>query len=445
MEKFDVFVLGTGTAGQLVAKRCAKDGLKVGIIDVRNYGGTCSQRGCDPKKLMLASSEAYQFAKDMEGDGISHSPTVDWNAAYNYARRYRKNIPENTVNNLEEEGITCYCGQATFLDKNTLQFNDQKIEAEKIVIATGRRPRDLEVEGAEHLKLSEHFFEMEEMPKSIIFIGAGYIAGEFSHMAARAGAKCTVLERSDSYLNNFEQGIVKYMDPVNNKLGIDIITNAEVKSVEKGDDELTVVYDKDGETKRKSASVVFNTSGRVPSLDGMFEKGFELTLEGGAIKVNEFMQSVDYDHIYACGDVSSHSLPLTPLSSTEAAVAATNVRGGNRKIETPPVPSVIFTIPQIANVGLTEERVKEEGYEYEVHQGDASDWFNNKRINADTYAYKILTEPDEGQIIGAHLIGPEAGEQINLFSLAMHCSIAFSDMKHTVYTYPSWANDIKSY
>lgn len=446
MEKYDVFILGTGTAGQVVAKKCIKKDKKVGIIDVRGYGGTCSQRGCDPKKLLLAPTEAYEITRAMHGSGIANEPEIDWRATHNFMEEYRRGIPEKTVKGLEKRGIDCYCGRATFVDEHTLRFNDKTIEAKNIVIATGRVPRMLDVEGADLLKTSEDFFDLKEMPPSIAFIGAGYIAMEFAHMAARAGSEVNLIERGKSYLNNFEQDVVRYLDKTHERLGIDIITETDVQRIERLDGSVCISYKQDGKSCSLKVDEAFCSIGRKPALEGLFEKAnFKLTLEGAAIKVNKYLQSVDYDHIYACGDVSSHSLPLTPLSGIEASRVADNILDKPEAIETPPVPSVVFTIPQVSSVGLTEENLKEKDFEYETYQADASEWFNNSRINGDAYAYKVMTEPDQGCILGAHLIGPTAGEMINLFSQAMSSGTTFSDLKKTIYTYPSWANDIKSF
>jgi len=167
--------------------------------------------------------------------------------------------------------------------------------------------------------------------------------------------------------------------------------------------------------------------------------------EKGGVSVNEFLQNTTNPSVYACGDASaSGSLPLTPVSSQEARVVSKNIRKNNvLKMDFPPVPSEVFTLPQVAAIGLTEKEAKKQGYNIVVEYKSVPSWFNAKRINEETYAYKTIVDKERNLILGAHIIAPHAGEMINLFVLAMCGKLKCEDLKAMIFAYPTWGNDIK--
>ncbi len=446
MDNYDVFIIGTGTAGKLVANQCRQAGLTVGIVDNRDYGGTCSQRGCDPKKLLLASSEAAQFARDMTGDGVQGEIAINWPDAYNYTKRYTQDIPDKTAQSLKEAGVNCYHGNGAFIDDKTYQLEDVQITATHFVIASGMMTRSLEIPGESHLLTSDDFFTMRDLPKKIVFIGGGYIGMEFSHMMARAGVQVTVIERSAQILSPFDAFVANHLQGASIQLGIDIKCNAHVAAVEAIDGRIIVYYQQDGVQHQITTDVAYNTAGRIPSTKALnLEQAQVVTNDTGGVVVNDYLQSTSNSRFYACGDVSSANLPLTPLSGLEGGIVAQNIINGPTKVPNVIIPSVTFTLPQVASIGLTEEQARQKEIDLKIHQGDASKWFNVMRVNGNVYAYKIITDTSNDMVIGAHIISKEAGETINLFSVAMNHDIPFTKLKNTVFTYPSWANDISSF
>ncbi|WP_405369874.1 dihydrolipoyl dehydrogenase family protein [Nonlabens sp. Asnod2-A12] len=443
MKKFDVFVFGTGTAGKLVANTCKEAGMSVAIIDNREYGGTCSQRGCDPKKLILASVEAFNFAKDMTGDGIDGTINFNWNDAMNYAHRYTKDIPDKTEHELKDKGITCLHGEATFIDPETVILDGEKIKAAHFVIATGMTPLKLGIPGEKFMLTSGDFFKLKEVPEKVVFVGAGYIGMEFGQILARAGSKVTMIQKGEQILAPFEEFTARQVENTSEQLGIKIIKNAQASSVEQREGRYIVNYSMEDGMHQITTDCVFNTAGRVPATSSLDLEKANIVSDKNGVVVNEFLQSTSQPHIYACGDVSSKNLPLTPLSSIEATVVAKNLIGEKVKIDTPAIPSTVFTIPQCAGIGLTELQAKKENRKYKVLQEDGSEWFNNKRINAKAYAYKIILDKENGLIIGAHIVGPEASEQINMIAIAMKAQMTFKELRKTIFNYPSWGNDFK--
>ena len=334
-----------------------------------------------------------------------------------------------------------------FLDENTLSVEGKTIKAKKIVIATGNKALELPIPGRDLPIISDDFLELEELPESMIFIGAGYIGMEFAHIAARCGVEVTMIDTEPRALNNFDAEMVKYLQKASEEIGIKFVFNAMVTEVEKLQTNFRVKADQSGKKIELKAKLVVNAAGRVPSIDELdLEKGnVEFSKRG--ITVNKHLQSTTNKNVYACGDVSaSEGLPLTPLSSQEARIVAGNILNKNREkvVDYPPQPSVVFTLPNLASVGLNEKEAKEKGYDFKVEQKHAPSWFNAKRINEDYYVYKTLVDKKTGLVLGAHLIGPEAGEMINMFVMAMCGKLKCETLKGMIFSYPSWASDIKS-
>ena len=445
IKEFDVFIIGSGTAGKTVAYDCVDAGMTVAIADNREFGGTCANRGCDPKKVLVGITEAFQLAKNLEGKGIVAAPKIDWAALQKYKSTFTGPVPTVTERVLKDAGIEIYHQSPKFLDENTLSVEGKTVKAKKIVIATGQKPLELKMPGREHLMVSDDFLDLEELPENIVFVGAGYIGMEFAHIAARCGVKVTMIEAGNRPLVGFEEDIVAHLTEASKELGIEFIFNARVSEVEKLQKNYRVSYLKNDKTESLTTRMVFNTAGRVPSIDDLeLEKG-NVSFEKAGISVNEFLQNTSNPSVYACGDVSaSGSLPLTPTSSQEARIVSLNIRNGNHtKMDFPPVPSVVFTIPQIATIGLTEEEAKEKGYDYVVEYKSVPKWFNAKHINEEVYAYKTIVDKNRNLILGAHIIASEAGEMINLFVLAMCGKLTTDNLKAMIFAYPTWGNDIK--
>jgi glutathione reductase (NADPH) len=229
------------------------------------------------------------------------------------------------------------------------------------------------------------------------------------------------------------------------RLGIHFIFKADVTSVKKTKKKYKVSYKKGGKSESLKAHLMFNTAGRIPSISDLdLEKG-NVAFDEKGIETDAYLQSKTNPKVYACGDVSDQDVPLTPLSGRQGYIVGENIVNGNKKkLDTPVIPSVVFTLPNIASVGYSEEEAKDRYKNVIVKQGSVPNWFNAKRINAPVYAYKILLNERTGEIVGAHIIAPHAAETINLFTMAINNKMTAKDVKRTIFTYPSWGNDIKS-
>jgi len=445
IKHYNVFVIGTGTAGKGVATDCVVAGMSVAIADNREYGGVCPNRGCDPKKVLLGTTEVIKMATNLTGKGICNVPEINWQDLQKFKSTFTDAVPAVTERNLEEMGIDLYHQSPKFLNENTLSVEGKTVTADTIVIATGQKPLELKIPGREHLRTSEDFMQQPELPEEIIFIGAGYVGMEFAHVAARCGSKVTVIEFTKRPLASFDEDIVGYLTKASEDLGIDFIFNAEATEIEKLRTNYRVYFNKNGKRNSIKAKAVFNTAGRVPSIDELDLEQGNVAFEKRGISVNEYLQNTTNKNVYACGDVSaSGTLPLTPVSSQESRVVSINIRKGNsEKLDFPPVPSVVFTLPMVASIGLTEKQAIAKGYDIVVEHKSVPHWFNAKRIADEVYAYKTIVDKKRNLILGAHIIGTGAGEMINLFVLAMCGKLKVADLKEMIFAYPTWGNDIK--
>ena len=242
-----------------------------------------------------------------------------------------------------------------------------------------------------------------------------------------------------------EKSIVNYLLKASEEMGIKFLFNATVTGIEKLRKNFRVTADNDGKEISATAAMVFNTAGRVPSIKDLdLEKG-NVAFSKDGVSVNQYLQNPTNKNVYACGDVSdSAGLALTPLSALESGVVAANIlQEKSRKVVYPPQPSVVFTLPNLASVGLSEKEARDRDLDFMVEHKSVPQWFNARSINENVYAYKTLIDNKTGHILGAHLIGPEAGEVINLFAMAIFTRIDHKSLKQMIFAYPTWGNDIK--
>lgn len=442
--KYDVFVIGAGMAGAAVARKCAKAGLKTAISDSRPYGGTCALRGCDPKKVLIDGAGLREQVQRHLGRGLTGEVKVSWGELMAFKDTFTDPVPESMEKGFEKAGIATYHAPVSFIDESTLQVGGETVTAEKIVVVTGARPRELEVPGAEHTITSDDFFHLEQLPRHITFLGAGYISFEFAHLAARAGAGVTIIDHGPRALKHFEQDIVQQVVRVSEEAGIKIRLNCQVQRIQKNGSGFEVILRGENGEEMLDTGLVVSAIGRVPEV-GLLNLGKGNVKHGRkGIVVNEYLQSTSNPRVYAAGDVAdTEGLPLTPVAVYEGHILGSNITKGNhKKVHYPEIPTVVFTIPAMASVGLTEQQAKQQGVGYRVNAHDARQWFNGKRHRAPAYAYKVLIDKGDGTLLGAHLVGPLAEETINIFALAMKAGMKARDLQSFLFTYPTMASDV---
>ena len=442
---YDLVIIGSGTAAQVASARVRAAGWEVAVVDHRPFGGTCALRGCDPKKMLISGAEAIDAASRMRGHGVSGDLRVDWRELMAFKRSFTDPVPHKHEQGYAAQGIDAFHGLARFTGPDAVSVEGQELKARHILIAAGARPAPLGIPGEEHVVTSEHFLELDALPARIALVGGGYIAAEFSQLAARAGAQVTVFQRGERMLPAFDPDLVGWLMEKFRELGIDVRTRSTVGRIDKTADGFLVHASSDGQAQTAAADLVVHAAGRVPDLDALDLAAGDVAAEKGRLKLNDFLQSVSNPKIYAAGDAARRGPPLTPVSSHDAKIVAGNLLEGNRrKPDYRGVPTVAFTIPAIAAVGLSEAEAKANGIKFRVKAEKVSGWFTARRLNERVYGFKTLVDPDTGHILGAHLVGPHVEDVINLFGLAMRHGLTTEDLKTTIFAYPTGASDIGS-
>ena len=443
--EYDVIVIGTGVAGSDVAWHCREAGMRVAITDHQTYGGTCALRGCVPKRVLAGAAEVVARVHDQQGRGLRGEVSIDWAQLLAFERSFTDPVPRRKEERFRRAGIHTWRGFARFAGPNRVAIGDDLFSARYIVIATGAHPRPLDVPGADLVTQSGDFFYLETLPERIVFIGGGYISFEFAHVAARGGAKATILQRSGRVLKGFDHEIVDRLVQASREVGIDVQMNMPLLSVEKTAAGLLVRAGREGEEETFEADIVVHGAGRVPAIEGLDLAAGGVETDRRGIRVNEYLQSVSNPAVYVAGDANPGGVQLTPVAVRDAHIVVDNILNGNaRAADYWVVPSAVFTNPLIASVGLTEEAAKEKGIPYIVHAGDLSERFTNRGINQKHVGYKLLIESDSRRILGAHLIGHHVEEVINIFALAIKHGLTVDDLTLDAipWAYPSNTYDI---
>ncbi|MDQ7027033.1 MAG: NAD(P)/FAD-dependent oxidoreductase [Anaerolineae bacterium] len=444
-QEFDVIVIGVGMAGLNIARRTRAAGKSVVVVDEMPYGGTCMLRGCDPKKVLVGAAEVIDWQRRMQGTGISGHAQINWSDLMQFKRTFTDNPPKMLEKSLSKSGVVTLYGSARFINENSLQVGDETLIGKNIVIATGAKPRPLGFSGEELVASSTDFLELETLPERIVFIGGGYISFEFAHIAARAGAKVTILELMSRSLPTFDPDLVDMLIEATKEVGIDIRFEAQVDAVEQSNSgEFVVQATSSGTEQTFTADLVVHGAGRVPALEGLELEKATVEYDKCGIIVNEFLQSISNPAIYAAGDVAAtDGIPLTPVAVTEGLAVASNILKGNqRTADYTGTPSVVFTIPALARVGMTEEEAQEQGLQFTVNHQKTANWYSARRTQEKHTGFKVLVEEGTNRILGAHLLGAHAGEIINMFVLAIRHNLTASDIKRTIYVHPAEASDI---
>jgi len=444
-QHYDVLAIGAGNAG-LGAAFIARDaGLSVAVVEKRDVGGTCALRGCVPKKVLVAAAQVLHQISLAAAHHIEVGPVrLDWGKLIARERSFTAGVPESFETLLEKRGVDLLRGPARFIGPNRVAVNGTVLEADKIVIATGSKPRPLPIPGAHHLLTSEDLLNMQDLPERLIFIGGGVIALEFSHVFARAGCKVTILEAASRLLPAVDEEAVAVIHAESERIGIEIVTGATVERIEMAGNCFVVHASVAGEPRRFAGEQVAHGAGRIADLDDMDLDAGGVDHDGVKIDATEFLRSRSNPAVYIAGDALWSSPQLSPLASYEGRLVGENiVRGDHLRPDYASVPSNVYSIPALASVGLTEAAAEAAGREYVVRRNDMREW-RSARTYAETAAFsKIIIEKSSRRILGAHLVGHGAEGVIHLFAFAMKHGVSAEELTATVYGYPTFASDIK--
>lgn len=438
MEKYDVIIVGSGSAASKPAKRAAAKGKKVAIIEKQDVGGTCALRGCMPKKVYLSAAKTVHQGQRLKDKGIKTNQNINWEKIQEWKQTFTTGYNKGIRQGFENKNIDIIEGEATFTDVKTLRVNNTAYHAQKIVIATGAKPRPLSFKGNKYLRTSQEFLSLKQIPESIIFVGGGYISFEFAHIARQAGADITILQRDNKPLRMFEREIVDILLDVTEKEGINVELEQDAKEIKKEGNKYTVLT----ETDEYTADYVVHGAGRVPAIDRLNLEKTGVDFGRRGIKTDETLETTQKG-IYAGGDCSDTGFPLTPIASIDGAIIAHNLFSEKKhQPDYTATATALFTQPPVASVGMQEKEAREKGHSVEVNTANTTSWFTSKHLNVKGSGYKVIIDKETDQVLGANIMGHNADELINIFSVAIRNNITRKELKKTVWAYPTATSDI---
>ena len=442
--QYDLVVVGTGVTSA-VATRCREAGWSVAVVDSRPFGGTCALRGCVPKKILVSAADAVQGARDLADKGVPAAAlTIDWPSLMRFKRSLVDPTTERTEQGWTRIGVEQFHGRARFVDATTLTVGADRLTGRRILVAAGAVPAPLPFPGADRLITSEDFLNLDALPSRMVFVGGGYIAFEFAHVAARAGVDVTIVHRGARPLEAFDPDLVDLLVRRTRDVGIRVELNTEVGGVEAQPKGVVVIGSRDGQTLRFETDLAVHAAGRVPDIDDLELDKAGVKRDRRGVLVNEYLQSLSNPAVYAGGDAAASGPPLTPKAEHDAAVLTTNLLEGNRRtVRYDGLASAVFSIPPMASAGLTEAAARAAGRRFRTRYEDTSSWFSTRRVGETTSAFKVLVEEGTDRVLGAHLLGPRADETINLFATAIRLGIPAGELREVIFAYPTFSSDVR--
>jgi dihydrolipoamide dehydrogenase len=438
-DNYQVVVIGGGPAGYVAAIRAAQLGARVAIVEKGTFGGTCLNVGCIPTKTYLKNAEIIEHIHAAASRGIiidSSMIRVDMEKVQEYKNGVVKKLTSGVVALLKSNGVDIYQGLGKINKNKDVVVNDsQIIKADKIILAGGSKASRINIPGIESDKVltSDDLLAIKEVPETLAVIGGGVIGTEMGQSFAGLGSKVIIIEMMDRIVPTLDQEVSAELNRIIQKKGVKVITNARIAEIVDKGDKLEIRIDGKESVIADKALI---SIGRVPDLDGVGE--VKLETERGKIKVNAFMET-SVPGIYAPGDVNGIKM-LAHVAFRMGEVAAENaVKGNHREVKLLSAPSVVYTSPEVAQVGLTEEQAREK-YE-DIRIGRFSFAANGRALaSGDAVGFvKVIADSRYGEVLGVHIIGPSAAEIITQASLIMEMEITVDEVVNTIYGHPTYS------
>ena len=439
-----ILIIGGGVAGYPAAIRASRMGAEVTLIERDAIGGTCLNWGCIPTKALLQSASVVRTMKSAETFGIRcHGYDVDFGAVMKRKDSVVSRLTRGVGALLKAGKINVVQGTATFVDSKTVQVNETgvKIRADAILIATGSKPGSIPVEGIDGPDVmdSKQALSLTSLPASVVVIGGGVIGVEFAQFLAAMGTRVTILEMMPGLVPGVDREVASLLEKRTIMSGIDVVTGASVKGIARMGAHNVVTYTVGDKTATASAEKILLTVGRRPDFSLIDLERTGVRHENGAIVVDEHMQT-NIPGIYAAGDVVG-GIMLAHLASAEGECAVKNILGTREAMSYRAVPSCIYTSPEVASVGLTEEKA---GQSHDIRVGRFPFRANGKAVvlNDLEGLVKIISDGTSGEVLGVHIIGPHATDLIAEAVLGMHKKMTAGDFAHTIHPHPSLSEAI---
>ena len=438
MYDFDLIVVGGGPGGYEAALHAAKLGLRTALIEKDFVGGTCLNRGCIPTKALLHASSVYEEAKNGAALGISCEPAIDLNAVYAYKQQVVEKLRGGVEGLLKSAKVAVIKGLGTLTAPHTVAVGDAAYTAENILLATGSVPARPPIPGLDlpGVLTSDELLSGVEPFQSIVIIGGGVIGMEFATFFNDLGVDVTVVEGLDRLLPLLDKELGQNLAMIMKKRGVKIATGAMVKSVTKTENGLSVNFESKGAPASAEAEVVLCAIGRRPYTDGLFGEGVSLEMEGRRIKVNEKFET-SMKGVYAIGDVSA-KIQLAHVATAQGLYAVNEIAGKNNGVDLSIVPSCVYTRPEIASVGMTEQEAKDA--EIPVKIGKVTMFSNGRTVivNGDRGFMKVLAHAETRRILGVQMMGVNVSDMIGELGLAIANGLTPEDLLKAMRPHPTF-------
>lgn len=440
--ELDTLVVGAGPGGYVAAIRAAQTGQKVTVVERGEVGGVCLNVGCIPSKALIEVGHRYEKAKGEETMGITtENPTVDFSKVQEYKESIVKKLTGGVSGLLKGNKVDVVKGEVYFVDKNTVKVMDEKNSQtytfKNCIIATGSTPIELPAfKFSDRVLDSTGALNLKEIPKKLVVIGGGYIGTELGSAYANLGSELVILEGLDDILGGFEKQMSSIVKKRLEKKGATIVTKAMAKGVEESADGVKVTYEVNGKEETVEADYVLVTVGRRPNTSeiGLEQVGIELD-DKGLIKIDDQCRT-SVDGIYAIGDIVAGP-PLAHKASYEGKVAAEAIAGEKSAIDYQAIPAVVFSDPELASVGYSEQEAKDAGYDVKAAKFPYAANGRALSLNESEGFVKLVTRKEDGLLIGAQVAGANASDLIAELGLAIEAGMTAEDIALTIHAHPT--------
>jgi len=443
-EHFDLIAIGGGSGGLSVAEKAASYGKNCAVIEPDKLGGTCVNRGCVPKKVMWNAASISHAIRLAGGYGISaQMDKLNWKTLINNREQYITNINNWYTNYLSDSNITHINGHARFLENNVIDVNGKQYSADHIAISVGGKPTRPKIPGAEYGITSDGFFELDALPERVVIAGSGYIAVEIAGVLNELGSHVTLLLRGKKILGRFDNILSETLTDSMINNGINILSCINLQSIEKSLDQTFTLKGANGQQFSEIDQLIW-AIGRYPLTDDLGLEKTEINVDkNGFIPTDDF-QNTNVKRVYALGDVTGRAA-LTPVAIAAGRRLADRLFNGQseRKLDYHNIPSVVFSHPPIATVGLSEDEAKKiHGDAVKTYQTRFTPMFYSMGDHEEKTAMKLVTIGNQEKIVGCHIIGQGADEMLQGFAVAIRMGATKKDFDDTVAIHPTSAEEL---
>lgn len=442
-QHFDLITIGGGSGGLAVAEKAAQLGKRVAIVEGHKVGGTCVNNGCVPKKVMWYAANLAHAVDDARGYGIATTRgETNWSELVSKREKYIRNITDYWDGYVADNGVERINGYAKFINNKTIEVNGEHYSADHIVVATGGQPIVPPVPGAELGITSDGFFQLTEQPKRVAVIGGGYIGVELSGVLQALGSDVSLFALEDRVMERFDPMISDVLTAEMKKQGIHLYTGFQVSALSKSAEGI-VIANQDGESVTGFDTVIWAV-GRAPNTRQLNLESTEVQVEkNGVIPVDEY-ENTNVEGIYAIGDITG-KVALTPVAIAAGRKLAERLFNGNdkSKVDYDNIPSVVFSHPPVATVGITEaDAVQRFGSEVTIYQSDFTPMRHALSDHAVTTAMKLVCAGKDEKVVGIHIIGDNADEMLQGYAVALKMGAAKADFDNTIAIHPTSTEEL---